>query len=232
MASSQGRPPSDKARPSEIEVESPAIVRSQVYGLLARSYAFPQEGLFQDIAQGRWRQAISDLFSRLPFEMPVAVGAPVAASLEDLQVEYNRLFEVGSMGGPPCPLFGGHWERDRMRVMEELLRFYNYFRLGLTQGQLPDHITVEMEFMHFLTFKEAEALGENREHDSYQRAQRDFLDRHLGKWVPGLRQRLAKLEPLPFIDELVTMTDEFLKRERQYLKSILDPLPLSGNKGT
>jgi DMSO reductase family type II enzyme chaperone len=226
LAPSQGRPPSDKARPSETEVESPAIVRSQVYDLLARSYAFSQEPLFQDIAQGRWQQAIVELFSHLPFEVPVAAGSPVAASLEDLQVEYNRLFEVGSMGGPPCPLFGGHWERDRMRVMEELIRFYNYFGLSLTQGQLPDHITVEMEFMHFLTFKEAEALRENGDHDSYRRAQRDFLDRHLGKWMPALRQRLAKLEPLPFFDELVTLTDEFLRREHQYLKSILSPLPL------
>lgn len=157
--------------------------------------------------------------------MPVALGAPVSVSHGDFQVEYNRLFEVGSMGGPPCPLFGGHWERDRMRVMEELLRFYNYFGLSLTRGQLPDHITVEMEFMHFLTFKEVEALQENRQQNSYQRAQRDFLDRHLGKWVPALQQRLAKLEPLPFFDELVILTDEFLRRERQYLKSILDPLP-------
>jgi DMSO reductase family type II enzyme chaperone len=226
LAPSQGRRPLDEARPLETEVESPTIVRSQIYHLLARSYSFCQESLFQEITQGRWQQAIVQLFCRLPFEVPVAAGAPVAASLEDFQVEYNRLFEVGTMGGPPCPLFGGHWERDRMRVMEELLRFYNYFGLSMTQGQLPDHITVEMEFMHFLAFKEAEALQEKRQQDSYQRAQRDFLDRHLGKWVPALRQRLAKLEPLPFFDELVTLTDEFLKRERQYLKSILDPLPL------
>ena len=195
MALSQGRSSSDKARSSETRVESPAIVRSQVYQLLARTYASPQEPLFQEIAQGRWQEAISPLLPRLPFQVPAAVGAPVAVSLEDFQVEYNRLFEVGSMGGPPCPLFGGHWERDRMRVMEELIRFYNYFGLSLTPGQLPDHITVEMEFMHFLTFKEAEALQENREQDSYQRAQRDFLDRHLGKWVPALRQRLVRFEP-------------------------------------
>ena len=225
MAPSQGRLSSDDSISSETGVENPASVRSQVYHLFARSYAFPQEPLFQDVVQGRWQQALSGLLSRLPFEVPVAPGAPAPTSREDFQVEYNRLFEVGSMGGPPCPLFGGHWERDRMRIMEELLRFYNYFGLSLTQGQLPDHITVEMEFMHFLTFKEAEALQENRQRDSYQRAQRDFLDRHLGKWVPALRERLARFEPLPFFNELVALTDEFLGRERQYLKSILEPLP-------
>jgi len=112
-----------------------------------------------------------------------------------------------------------------MRVMEELIRFYNYFGLRLSRGQLPDHITVELEFMHYLTYKEAEACQNGGDQESYQRAQKDFLDRHLGKWVPALHQKLAKCQPLPFFADLVAWTEDFLGRERQYLKSILDPSP-------
>jgi DMSO reductase family type II enzyme chaperone len=155
--------------------------------------------------------------------VPPLGGGPPTVSPDDFQAEYNRLFEVGTMGGPPCPLFGGLYDRDRMRVMEELVRFYNYFGLGLAQRQLPDHITVELEFMHYLTYKEAEAHQNGADQGSYQRAEKDFVERHLGKWVPVLHQKLAGCQPLPFFADLVAWTEDFLGRDRQYLKSILNP---------
>ena len=215
-------------------VESPAVARSQVYQLLARSFAYPDQALWEDVTQGRWQEQVSQVLPQLPFELTVggaAVAFPFAplraGSFDEFQAEYNRLFEVGAMGGPPCPLFGGHHERHRLRVMEELIRFYNYFGLSMAAGQLPDHITVELEFMHYLTFKEAAARRQDREQDSYQRAQKDFLDRHLGKWVPVLRHKLFNIDPAPFFAQLVAFTDELVGRDRQYLKSILNPSPSS-----
>ena len=218
--------PCQKARESETGVDSSISARSQVYQLLARTFAFPTEELHQDVVQGRWQVQVTQILSQLPFQLPPVDTSRASVSADELQTEYNRLFEVGTLGGPPCPLYGGHYEQDRLRVMEELIRFYNYFGLSLMQGQLPDHISVELEFMHYLTFKEAEALQHNRPSDSYQRAQRDFLDRHPGKWLPLLRQKVANLQPLPFFHQLVTLADEFVGRDRQYLKSILGSHPL------
>jgi DMSO reductase family type II enzyme chaperone len=200
------------------------VARSQAYLFLGRTFAFPTEAFFNDVTDGRWQEQATGFLPQLPFAVPPLGSGALAVSRDDFQAEYNRLFEVGSMGGPPCPLFGGFYDRDRMRVMEELIRFYNYFGLGLAQGQLPDHITVELEFMHYLTYKEAEPQQDGGQ-ESYQRAQKDFLDRHLGKWVPVLHQKLAKCQPLPFFDGLVAWTDDFLGRDRQYLKSVLSPSP-------
>jgi DMSO reductase family type II enzyme chaperone len=200
------------------------VARSQAYLFLGRTFAFPTEAFFNDVTDGRWQEQATGFLPQLPFAVPPLGNGALAVSRDDFQAEYNRLFEVGSMGGPPCPLFGGFYDRDRMRVMEELIRFYNYFGLGLAQGQLPDHITVELEFMHYLTYKEAEPQQDGGQ-ESYQRAQKDFLDRHLGKWVPVLHQKLAKCQPLPFFDGLVAWTDDFLGRDRQYLKSVLSPSP-------
>jgi len=215
--------PRQKARDSETRVDSPISARSQVYQLLARTFAFPSEDFYQDVAQGRWQEQVAQTLPQLPFELTSVDSSRVIIPPDEFQAEYNRLFEVGTLGGPPCSLYGGHYERDRLRVMEELIRFYDYFGLSLTQGQLPDHISVQLEFMHYLTFKEAESLQRNRSQDSYQRAQTDFLERHPGKWLPLLRQKLANFQPLPVFDQLVTMADEFVRRDRQYLKSILNP---------
>jgi DMSO reductase family type II enzyme chaperone len=225
VAPTHNKPPSDKAAQAEVGPAGPTVARSQTYLFLARTFAFPSQAFHKDITDGRWQEQAAGFLPQLPFPVPPLGGGSPTVSPDDFQAEYNRLFEVGTMGGPPCPLFGGLYERDRMRVMEELIRFYNYFGLGLTQGQLPDHITVELEFMHYLTYKEAEAGQKDGDLGSYQRAEKDFLDRHPGKWVPVLHQKLAKSQPLPFFGGLVAWTEDFLGRERQYLKSILNPSP-------
>lgn len=225
MAPTHNQPPSDKAAQPGVGAAGPTVARSQAYIFLGRTFAFPTQAFFDDVTGGRWQEQSTGFLPQLPFPMPPLGAGPPTVSRDDFQAEYNRLFEVGAMSGPPCPLFGGLYDRDRMRVMEELIRFYNYFGLGLTQGQLPDHITVELEFMHYLTYKEAEAQQNGGGQESYQRAQKDFLDRHLDKWVPVLRQKLAKCQPLPFFDGLVTWTADFLGRDRQYLKSVLSPSP-------
>lgn len=218
--------PRRKAGGSETEVGSSISARSQVYLLLAHTFVFPTEEFYQDVVQGRWQAQFAQILPQLPFKLAPADSTRVAVPSDEFQAEYNRLFEVGRLGGPPCPLYGGHYERDRQRVMEELIRFYDFFGLTVTPGQLPDYVSVEMEFMHYLSFKEAEALQQDRPHDSYRRAQKDFLDRHLGKWLPVLRGKLADFQPLPFFDELVTLTDEFVRRDRRYLKTILAPSPI------
>jgi len=225
VAPTRNMPPSDMAAQPGVGPAGPAATRSQTYLFLARTFAFPSQSFHKDITEGRWQEQAAGLLPQLPFSVPPLGGGPPTVSADDFQAEYNRLFEVGTMSGPPCPLFGGLYDRDRMRVMEELIRFYNYFGLGLAQGQLPDHVTVELEFMHYLTYKEAEAGQKSGDPASYQRAEKDFLDRHLGKWVPVLHQKLVKCQPLPFFGVLVAWTEDFLGRERQYLKSILNPSP-------
>ncbi len=127
------------------------------------------------------------------------------------------MFEVGGRGGAPCPLYGGHYARDRLRTMEELVRFYNFFGLRLSPGLMPDHLTVELEFMHYLTFKEAEARAAGGDVESYLRAQKDFLDRHLVSWLPQLAAKLRQQRPAPFYRALGGLAARFVECERRYV---------------
>lgn len=200
-----------------------AGARSEVYELLARSFAYPDSAFHDDLRKGRWRETVERALPRLPYDFssPGGASGEFAVSCEDLQTEYVRLFEVGAAGVAPCSLFAGHHERDRMRVMEELIRFYDFFGLRLGEGQLPDHVTVELEFMHYLASMEARSLAEQDDHDSYRRAQSDFLGRHLARWLPLLREKLQRQGPLPFFAELVALTEEFVRADRDYLKLLL-----------
>ena len=142
----------------------------------------------------------------------------VAPAMPHRIFQSTALLDVGT-GAPPCPLHGGLYGGARMKTMEEAVRFYNFFDLTLSEEprELPDHLTTQLEFLHFLAFREAQTLEAGADAGSWQRAQRDFLGRHPGRWVPQLRARLEKEEPMPFFRELVARLAAFLESDAQRL---------------
>ncbi len=114
-----------------------------------------------------------------------------------LNREYSGLFEVGS-DGPPVPIREDLHLNQPAGVREDIVRFYDFFGYGLEEqfAWSPDHLSVELEFMHFLCFKEAELLeeknsGEVVDATSYQLAQSDFSERHLCNWISALAEKAA-----------------------------------------
>lgn len=203
----------------------PAAARSRAYQLLAAAFAFPDEELFDAVRDGSLAAALRDACCGLPFAVadPTALTAAPAEYL-DFESEYIRLFDVGA-SGPPCPLYGGVYIGDRMKVMEDATRFYNFFGLRLSPEtrELPDHLTTELEFMHYLTYREAVAHRDGDDAASLLRAERDFLARHLRKWMPRLEARLAKQAPAPFFADLVRFAVEFLEADHAHAAAAAPP---------
>lgn len=197
-----------------------AASRSRVYQLLSIAFGFPDDETYAAITDGTLAAAVADACLRLPYDISGAAtlalsdggGSPV-----DFEAEYIRLFDVGA-AGPPCPLYGGAYGGDRMKVMEDATRFYHFFDLRLAgqRRELPDHITTEVEFMHYLTFREAEVRGHGIDPAPLLRAQRDFLARHLCRWVPRLQARLAKQRTVAFFPALVRFAAAFFAADQAY----------------
>jgi DMSO reductase family type II enzyme chaperone len=175
-----------------------ALERSQAYRLFSEAFAYPEGALLERIRDGS-----------LARELGIAPGA----ADDSLPVEYTRLFDVGP-SGPPCPLHGGLWIGDRMRSLEEVLRFYQHFDLALdpASGELPDHLAVELEFLHFLAFCQAEAWRDGADPGPYRRAEHDFLARHPARWLPLLRAALEKEQATPFYVALARALESLLSR--------------------
>jgi DMSO reductase family type II enzyme chaperone len=142
-------------------------------------------------------------------------------SAEELAIEYTRLFDAGA-SGPPCPLYGGLYGGDRMAKMEEAVRFYNHFGLALSQEQreLPDHISTQLEYMHFLAYREVEALQAGLDPGPYRRAQRDFVSRNLGAWIPKLCERLEKENGDEYFQALIGLLADLLAADGARFSSI------------
>ena len=116
-----------------------------------------------------------------------------ALTAEALEAEYLAAFEVGRDSGP-VPLFEGMHRGDMGRdgILEDLLRFYEFFdaKLSETDREYPDHLVTELEFLAWLCMQEQAAEQKGGDAESFRRAARDFLTRHLAAWLPEFRRRL------------------------------------------
>ncbi|VVB94371.1 Putative dimethyl sulfoxide reductase chaperone [uncultured archaeon] len=140
-------------------------------------------------------------------------------TLAEFETEFTRTFDVPA---PSCPPYEGiYYGKPRTAVMLEVSEFYNCFGLRMSQEEgkreFPDHISAELEFLHFLTFKEAHAIGNGETSKGYQLAQKDFLERHLILWVPEFCRKLQNSAGIPFYAWLGQITSRFVTCEFELL---------------
>ena len=205
------------------DVIMPKPQRSDAYGLFNAALEYPDEDLLALINEGvfanRCRQVLCQLYPELEAETHWQALSQGGAE-DELAVEYSRLFDVGA-AGPPCPLYGGVYHDSRMPTLEELVRFYNYAGLT-TEGngqELPDHISVQFEFLYYLCHCEEQQTDTGGAED-YQRLQRDFIDRHPGQWLPQLLEKLQQHRASAFYQSLFVLVCRFLQLEQQHLNRV------------
>jgi DMSO reductase family type II enzyme chaperone len=110
-----------------------------------------------------------------------------------------------------------------MGTLEELVRFYNYFGLSRAEepNDLPDHLSTQLEFMHYLSHCEAILCRDGDDPADYQRAQRDFLIHHPGQWVLKLKNKLADNAAHDYFLELGQLLNAFLRHDMQHLIALV-----------
>jgi DMSO reductase family type II enzyme chaperone len=199
-----------------------------MYANLGSAFGFPGEEILGAIEDGKlsghFHQLLSSIHGPVGNDIDwEALGGRQAAGT-DLQVEFTRLFEAGE-GGPPCPLLESHYRGAELGNLEELVRYYEFFGLSLPDDRQvrPDHLTTQLDFLHFLAFNEAEATDEPEAAVALARAQRDFIRRHTGAWIPLLREALARQSAAPYFLELARMLERFIGAEMDHLDRRLDP---------
>jgi len=146
------------------------------------------------------------------------------AELARLRSEYSGLFEVGSEG-PPAPIREDLQTGQRAGTREEVVRFYDYFGYVLDEkfSWQPDHLSVQLEFMHYLCFREAEVAGQP-DAVSFQLAQADFSGRHLAGWVPRLAANVDQLAAGSLYSRVIAAVRDFVVADHEWqMATISEP---------
>lgn len=190
-----------------------SLARCAAYRLFAELFRYPEEEVFRSFRDRTFEQALTAALRDGGHDpLLEAVAEPLEnfheavrdQSLADFQHGYLSAFDLAQPHLPVPPNEGPYRQGvPRQRLLLELTGAYRHFGLetaAAAGGELPDHLALELEFMHFLAFKEHQARTEaDTVHlDGYLLAQRDFLDGHLGQWVDDFAARAAERAPAAF----------------------------------
>jgi TorA maturation chaperone TorD len=199
--------------------------RSNIYGLLASVYR--QEvtsDLIQQIKDPQFLGVLSDLGTE---GLDTFLQKPENELLEDLAVEYTRLF-LGP-GKHISPHESVHHQRDDGqwgnlwgKSTAEVKKFIESTGLNYIEDfkGLPDHISVEFEFMQKLTLHEKKAWGEADadKATSYRQIEKKFVEAHLFQWIPSFCEKVMEHTELSFYRAMAALTRSFIKFEMEELK--------------
>ncbi|MEK6526529.1 MAG: molecular chaperone TorD family protein, partial [Nitrospirota bacterium] len=172
-----------------------ALGRSKLYLLISWSMLYPEDDEFLDYLQsGEFvedgRSALTSLSAALDGIGGERAKSKLAAlskyldqidgwvstecanwQLTDLQADHRRVFSnTITLDCPPYEtLFGNDHVFGQAHVMGDIAGFYKAFGVELSQDihERMDHLSVELEFMHFLAYKESYA----RCHDGAEKTQ-------------------------------------------------------------
>jgi len=209
--------------------------RGKLYALLGQGFCYPTEALYELVSRGKFLSEAQEAVSQLPYRLALEgdLGSGLSWESQQFKNQYTWLFDVG---GPnpntgeweaPCSLYEGEYGGGHLRVIEDTLRFYHHFGLKLSQEtgerDRPDHLATELEFLHALTFKEAELVQAGKGAEALspcRRVQRDFLRFHLGDFLPQVAGEIVP-RGISFYSELARLGEQFCQADFAYLKGLV-----------
>ena len=191
--------------------QTDALTRGNCFKLLAACFYEPEKDLF--IEEGLC-QNLQDLLGVW------ATGAAAAASdmgialansgQEELSISHAELF-IGPFELIAPPYGSVYLEKNRQimgNTTVGVLKSYQEAGLSVAEKEPPDHIAIELEFMSFLSIREAEARAEGRVNeakDSFGK-QKDFFHNYL-RWVPNFCEAIRKGTKSRFYQSLAVCLD-------------------------
>lgn len=230
-----------------------ALSRSKIYLLLSWSLLYPEDDEFLDYLQSgefvedgraaleslatglgdlggeRARRKLAGLRAHFDAIDAWVTTECVNWQLADLQSEHRRVFSnVITLDCPPYEtLFGNDHVFAQAHVMGDIAGFYKAFGVELSRDvhERMDHLSVELEFMHFVAYKESYA----RCHDGAEKtqivvdAQKKFLKEHIGRWVPLFAKMLVRKADYGFYRHLADWTADWMDFEAAYLGVTAQP---------
>lgn len=210
------------AGPVEQPEQATAAARACMYAALSALTASPPA------TDGEALAHLEAAAAALPYPLDVAPLAEVAVALREpaalaaFHSAYSSAFEVGERG-PPLPIRAELAPGVGPQAKEEVVRFYEHFgyELGAAMAWQPDHLSVLLEFLHYLAWQgSGRAAADARR--SLQRAQRDFLARHVLGWLPQVSGSLAQQSPAAPLTVLFAAVAAFARADHAWLAAVTD----------
>lgn len=205
-------------------------IKSKVtlYKLIAAGFGYPSKELYFNIKKNEYFDEFKSAFTgvNLNVDLDLLANSKNLLTLkddyfQDYEARYIMDFETNKPK-PSCSLYERNYVENfsNAQILLELKAFYKNFELtkSVNFHDAEDHIVFELEFMHFLTFKELQALEMGLDYTPYQKCKKDFLKRHLLQWIPKLEQKMLNNKVSDFHQLLISTLNSLINHDYQTVK--------------
>jgi TorA maturation chaperone TorD len=179
-----------------------AMLRSAAYDILSQAFLYPAEDTAGALA--RKMENLAAGARVLPWPAVAAAATAAAGGLRRVDADGMRdafLAIFGHTVPADCPPYGAEYGQahifQKSQAMADVAAFYQAFGVRPNVGlkDRPDHLSVEMAFMHLLALKEAYALSEGGGAEAAavcRQGQEAFLARQLAPWTKVFAARATR----------------------------------------
>lgn len=197
-----------------------AAARADLCRLLAACYYQPGPAFIEEDVFGSMQAAAEQLDVQMAASAMALAQNFKAQSLEELLVDYTRLFL--NPNGPLAVPYESFWlgEKDPSRLQEVTLAvtaIYGEggFEISEDFRDLPDHIAAELEYLYTLIFSEArsDAFNESAAKIKASQLRQRFVASHLGRWVGPFAAAISSAAETSYYRSLATLTERFVAIE-------------------
>ncbi len=194
--------------------QNEALTRGTCFKLLAACFYEPEKNLFIEENLCRNLQELLDGWAPGAAQAASDMGpALLNTEQEQLSLAHAELF-IGPFELIAPPYGSVYLEKNRQIMGDTtmgVLKSYQEAGLSVDEKEPPDHIAIELEFMSFLSTREAEAVakGEAIEAEKFRGQQKDFYHNYLS-WAPSFCEAIRKGTKSQFYKSLAECLDKSL----------------------
>jgi len=203
--------------------------RSSIYGFLAAVY---RQELTSELLQQMKAQQFQEVLSNLGVKLNNGFFQNSEKELlENLAIEYTRLFVGPGKHIPPYEsvhhkkegVQSGQLWGELTGEVKNIIEFSGLEYKSEYTG-MPDHISVELEFMQHVVQREAQAWQADDDETALRclKNEKKFVDEHLLGWIPDFCQKVSAEAEMPFYREMAGLTRSFIEFEKQELKKLTE----------
>jgi TorA maturation chaperone TorD len=201
--------------------------RSDIYGLVA--------GIFGQEFDG---YQIKEMKDKGILDLLIEAGADIVLDFfdrkleevqEDLACEYAALF-IGP-GKHIAPYESIYVPDSTGRVGQfwgectvDMKNWVEHYGLKISErhDSIPDHISIELEFMQKIVEQEHMAWESNNEKTAERclAVEKEFFNKHIINWIPEFCEKVITSANIDFYREIARFTKEFITQEKKLMNGV------------
>jgi len=189
---------------------------------LARGFAYPDRSWMMTLLDGQWPALLAEVLEPLGVSVEgilrAVEGLPASEdeALRVLQIEYTYLF-INAVPHLPAPPYASAYVGQGWLMgepAEAAMRAYLQAGLALAEDyrDLPDHLSVGLEFLAWLGEQAADAAkaGDEPRSRTILAQQQAFLRDQIRPWLPTFCRRVEEAARISFYRELAGLAESLL----------------------